>query len=669
MGAKVTSTQKEVGWDRGDGDLGQLPPQPDAALTRSWSVIVLRKNFAQTIITNRSCIVASMDVPVVVLGAGDGGVEELQLWVDDSSVQWALLEFCVGQGPLARQRMIFLHVNGERCSPIARGRANELTPEVQRLMREGLEMGEAFHATVEVKTAEEVSLSNLLERVLPFFTVDGSDGYTVKWLHSQYEQQLSSAKAAGTAAASSEPRSATDAEQKSGGAVVEIGAYQASASLYNGRDALKAVGEPMGAWNWVFFQADPVNLKVVGGGIGSLEEMKSCYESHPTDVLFGLLRLGFGAGRLRRTKYVFIHAVGAKAPVVARGRLSAERPKMEEVFGQFASASVMMEIQHLADLTLDNVVERVRRAAIVDDDILGRDAGSPSVFSVEAFQKALQEEKLGRAAELQTLRRRSTGLGTGLPADLVSEWAGRPLSEVVSLVHKVGGPLNWALFAPDPTWLSRRRTVKTTQASLLPDQVAAPSGGYLRAEAEQASRASTPAKERPGKSIEEPDSATKETEISCTSTAADSPITPAQEQPDAQSDGDTPRGSTMSFYQLHHTAHRISGPLLKQSSAWHGRWQLRWMEVKGGHLMWWHGPTFVSSEPVGMLQLAGLKVQGQGSTFSLSTTGGKQKVYHLSADVADAAAAAGWVAPAWPKAKYWIQALEQESRSQVSFQS
>ena len=46
----------------------------------SWSVIVLRKNFAQTIITNRSCIVASMDVPVVVLGAGDGGVEELQLW-------------------------------------------------------------------------------------------------------------------------------------------------------------------------------------------------------------------------------------------------------------------------------------------------------------------------------------------------------------------------------------------------------------------------------------------------------------------------------------------------------------------------------------------------------------------------------------------------------------
>ena len=38
--------------------------------------------------------------------------------------------------------------------------------------------------------------------------------------------------------------------------------------------------------------------------------------------------------------------------------------------------------------------------------------------------------------------------GSGLPANLVSEWAGRPLTEVVSLVHKVGGPLNWALFGP-----------------------------------------------------------------------------------------------------------------------------------------------------------------------------------------------------------------------------
>ena len=33
--------------------------------------------------------------------------------VDASSVQWALLQFCVGEGTLKRQRLLFLHVNGQ----------------------------------------------------------------------------------------------------------------------------------------------------------------------------------------------------------------------------------------------------------------------------------------------------------------------------------------------------------------------------------------------------------------------------------------------------------------------------------------------------------------------------------------------------------------------------
>lgn len=61
------------------------------------------------------------------------------------------------------------------------------------------------------------------------------------------------------------------------------------------------------------------------------------------DVLFGLLRLGFGEGRLRRTKYVFIHAIGDRVPAVTRGRLSAQRPQMEEIMGNsvFGQVSVL----------------------------------------------------------------------------------------------------------------------------------------------------------------------------------------------------------------------------------------------------------------------------------------------------------------------------------------
>ena len=34
--------------------------------------------------------------------------------------------------------------------------------------------------------AQEVTTENLLKRVLPFFTVDGSEAYSVQWLQSQY---------------------------------------------------------------------------------------------------------------------------------------------------------------------------------------------------------------------------------------------------------------------------------------------------------------------------------------------------------------------------------------------------------------------------------------------------------------------------------------------------
>ena len=98
------------------------------------------------------------------------------------------------------------------------------------------------------------------------------------------------------------------------------------------------MAEPMGAWNWVFFEDE--ELDVAGGGMGSVEEMQAYFESHPRAVLFGLLRLGFGEERLRRTKYVFVHAIGEEVPAVTRGRKSAKRPKMEELLKAQCAVSV-----------------------------------------------------------------------------------------------------------------------------------------------------------------------------------------------------------------------------------------------------------------------------------------------------------------------------------------
>lgn len=63
-------------------------------------------------------------------------------------MQWALLQFCVGEGTLARQRLLFLTVNGQHCPAVQRGRGTELSGQLQRHLREGLEV-EAFHAAVE----------------------------------------------------------------------------------------------------------------------------------------------------------------------------------------------------------------------------------------------------------------------------------------------------------------------------------------------------------------------------------------------------------------------------------------------------------------------------------------------------------------------------------------
>ena len=72
-----------------------------------------------------------------------------------------------------------------------------------------------------------------------------------------------------------------------------------------------------------------------------------------------------------------------------------------------------MELLTTKDLTLQSVVDRVRRAVVVDDDILARDKATPSVFSVEAFEKALQEEKSKRMEEMRQKRRQSKGAASG----------------------------------------------------------------------------------------------------------------------------------------------------------------------------------------------------------------------------------------------------------------
>ena len=47
---------------------------------------------------------------LVALGVGEGGIEELNKHVDNSKVQWALVEIHIGGETLRRKKAIFLHM-------------------------------------------------------------------------------------------------------------------------------------------------------------------------------------------------------------------------------------------------------------------------------------------------------------------------------------------------------------------------------------------------------------------------------------------------------------------------------------------------------------------------------------------------------------------------------
>jgi len=215
-----------------------------------------------------------------------------------------------------------------------------------------------------------------------------------------------------------------------------IPGHQSFIPFATGRDALQAIAENRGPWNWVLVKPNPDTMDLVTGGAGSVDEMRECLFSHTEVVLFGLLRLAFGAGRLKRTKHVLVHAVGELVPIVTRGRIAAERSKMEFGVREFAHCPVTFEASSAQELTLEAVIERVRRSATIDDAVLDGDGASRSSYSVEAFRDAQQDER--RMAPAPSSLEKAAGPRT--------RWADRPAADVVRLLHAPDGPLNWALF-------------------------------------------------------------------------------------------------------------------------------------------------------------------------------------------------------------------------------
>lgn len=399
--------------------------------------------------------------PFNVVGYGEAGIDEMRGFVDDSRVQFGLVRFEIAVGTTKRNKVIFVHINGERMSAVARGRENEYLADAMNILRCCGEY-ESFHASVEFTRKDEVTADHVMERIKKILMSDDPGDYDAKWLMKNYEQFiLESAKAA------AKSHKSDDDKGRKRGCPGHI-----SDSLFNnGRDALKAVAGPLGAWNWVFLKPDPDTLLLVEGGDGSVDQMRECMERNPKEVLCGLLRMGFGTGRGRRTKYVFVMALGKEVTGFQKGKAGGVRGKMEAAFKGFAASAISCsaEFDDPADFTIEAVIEKVRKAAIIDDDDLDGDKAGKNMLSVEHFRAALKEDcAVIEAEEAKAPPKASGGFGD------------KDIEELVRCVRAPGSPQNWVLFCRNDKVRKSQAAVQRGSANLRPSINVAPVGGYMQ---------------------------------------------------------------------------------------------------------------------------------------------------------------------------------------------
>lgn len=320
--------------------------------------------------------------------------------MNDSTVQFGLLKFVFGTGAFARNKVLFIHINGEKCSALKRGRFNT---------KKGLAKDLLGSTAAEVIMSEisECTVDNILEHLSRVIAADKMGDFSIAKMKADYENMVRLALSS----------------PKSPGRRRRTAREMGSIATHT---AIEELRKPLGAFNWCLFKGlKGGELDFLNAGSMSLHEMQDWLK--PDEVSFGLLRLGFGTGRFRRTKFIFIHWSGERVGAVSRGRANAQKADMARILSPF---SVELSPTSPDEITLEVVIDKVRRAAVIDGDEVESKA---SVFSVESFMAALEEERAHNAAFFGD-------------DDFVETTGELDFAATVRTLHTHHGDLNWGLF-------------------------------------------------------------------------------------------------------------------------------------------------------------------------------------------------------------------------------
>jgi len=394
-----------------------------------------------------------MDSALVLAGSGHGSIDEMQALVDTRSVMWALCRIEVGKGSFRRHKLLCLHLNGQDCPAVTRGRANAHTVDVLQFF---CAHGESCHATLELHTKADVTADAILQRVCHIFVTDDLGEYSIESLLADYRTQIQSTPAEDLGHAIADIDQSEDlACTPSSFASCELEHFA------TGREALTRIGDHQGPCAWVLIGPDPVNLPLVASGYG-MDALRDVLSSHNQSVLYGIIRLPVGFGSLRRTRHVFIHAIGEKTSAFRRGRDGFVQPKMRHALGKFADMPIAVEITRTIELSCEMIIEKIRRASVVDDFFLCDQGDSKSSRWVEVLRAPIEQQRY----PLPIVAPPSA------PQPAEATGAAKSLSpqEAVGLVCRPGSHLNWALFGVDVDLLGACR-MHTARARMKPHSI------------------------------------------------------------------------------------------------------------------------------------------------------------------------------------------------------
>jgi hypothetical protein len=354
-----------------------------------------------------------------VIGCGAGGVDEMHEHLSEATVQWGLLRFQIGSGTFKRNKMLMIHFNGHNCPGPARAKLNRNAPKVEQ----------AFgHIAQKLDLSEiaEAGLDNILELTKKTLIGDalGSD-FSLGSMKAEYESMIADSRRKAI-----EAMIAGDSETAKRKTAKELGV--------EAEKALELVRKPMGAFNWALFKPDPADFKLYDAGSLGVNEMLDLLPAD--DILCGLVRMGFGAGKFRRTKYISIWWAGPEVGAHAKG--AALGHGKEHTMRRLNPSLGPMEGHAKDDLSLEAIIDKVRRAAVIDGegvDGVGGAKGDAAEdpFSMDAYYAALEEEVKANGAffgeESSSAKERQFGV-----------------AHTIREVSKTGGKYTWVLVEADP---------------------------------------------------------------------------------------------------------------------------------------------------------------------------------------------------------------------------